>query len=150
MHRIEEQWIKSHLCWMWSINRFLKCIFLHFNSFEILHIGHKNLLVSPLSRSQAHFCLTPKLADSYRLCKIVYVFSEITQNFSRILSKNSLSYQLRGSAWKCHWQFSLSLMYSWADLSPSRTAKCVTGKDKDYFEEALHRKVSWMYSPRTK
>lgn len=99
-HRTGEQWIKSHLCSMWSINCSLKL--LHFNSSETLHVGHKNFLVSPVSKSQVHFCLTPKLADSYTLFKIVYVFSEITPNFPSILSKMPLSYQWRGSAWKCH------------------------------------------------
>lgn len=99
-HRTGEQWIKSHLCSMWSINCFLKL--LHFNSAEIFHVGHETFLVSPVFQSQVHFCLTPKLPDSYRLFQIVHVFSEITPNFGSILSKMSLSYQLRGSAWNCH------------------------------------------------
>lgn len=72
LHSTEEQLIKSHLCWMSSISCFLKL--LHFNPFQLLHTGHKNFLVSPVSKSQVHFCLTPKLADSYRLCKIVMYF----------------------------------------------------------------------------
>lgn len=79
LHSPEEQGITSHLCSMWSISCFLKL--LHFNSFQILHARHKNLLVSPVSKSQVHFCLTPKLADNYRLCKIVMYFLRLLKTF---------------------------------------------------------------------
>lgn len=52
-----------------------------------------------------------------------------------------LPYQGRGSAWECHEQFSPPPVYWWADLGPSRTAKCGPEEDKAYFEKHFTAKL---------